>query len=363
MTLGDDKLVMFNGSKLSSGGQVPGVRGLTVTGQAPVVIPGRSGNQFVDYMNGQIDEMYRVGMVSEDAQDDPSNGQLDPYALLFKSATQKKKFKRHIARFERFLVRSCKLYLRLAKKYLRDDAVIRAIGKKEEINIREFKNMNELDVEIKLVPRTDDVETLMGKQLVMNHLLQYVGTQLSREDIGKIVKQMPYANIDETFNDLTLDYEIADNIMLALDRGENPEISDSEPNEYIVKKLNHRMLQADFALLHPFIKQNYQMQKAQRLELVAAMQEKLARQKLGTIPMTGALIDAGAWVPDPNDPMKTKRLRMPQDAVYWLWEALQEQGYMQAELAKMRPELQAEMPVPQEEQAQPMPAQMPPMMA
>lgn len=357
MTLGDDKLVMFNGSKLSAGGQVPGVRGLTVTGQAPTVIPGRSGNQFLEYMQSQIAEMYQVAMIAEDAEQDPTNGQLDPYALLFKSATQKKRFKRHIARFERFLVRACKLYLKLAKKYLPDDAVIRAIGKKEAINISEFKNSNDIDVEITLEPRTDDVETLMGKQLVMNHLLQYVGTQLSREDIGKIVKQMPYANIDESFSDLTMDYEIADNLLLALDRGEVPQVSSSEPNEYIVKKIDHRMLQADFKLLHPFIQQNYQRQKEERLSIIAEMKEVLARQQAGTIPMTGALIDAGAWVQDPSDPQKTKRLRMPQDAVYWLYQALQEQGYMQGELNKMRPELQAQMPLPQGPDMQGLPPQ------
>jgi len=346
MTLGDDKLIMFNGSKLSSAGQVPGIRGVSVQGaQAPTILPGRSGSQYLEYMQSQILEMYQVAMMEEDSKA-ASNGQIEPYALLFKSASQKKVFQRHIKRFEGFLVRTCQLYLKMAKMYLSDETVIMAIGKKEQINITEFKNTRDLDVEITIEPQSDDVATLMGQQLSMNHIIQYAGNQLTREDIGKMIKNMPYANTIDAFDDLTLDSDIADNLILALDRGEMPEVNPEEPQTYIIGRMGHRMLQGDYKNLHEHIRTNYQMQKQQRMQLAEQLRQKTIRDNSGLIPTSGALIDAGAWIPDPTaeDASKTKRLRLPQDAVYWLYEKLQDQGFMQAELNKMTPETQAQLP-------------------
>ena len=354
MTLGDDKLIMFNGSKLSAGGQVPGVRGLTVSGtQAPTVLAGRAGNQFVEHMKNEIAEMYQVAMVNEDSAVNPENGQLDPYAMLFKSASQRKVFKRYITRFENFLKRSCRLYLRMAKVYLPDDEVIVAIGKKEQINISEFKNNRDIDSEVKLDARTDDIETLMGQQLVMNHLIQYAGNQLSREDIGKMMKQMPYANVDESFSDFTMDFDASENLILALDRGERPEVSESDPQEYLVKKLDNRMRQPDFKLMHSYIQGNYKEQRDIRLQLIEQMRQRALRDQAGMIPASGALIDAGIWIPDPQDPAKTRRLRLPEDAVAWLFQKLQDQGYMQAQLAKMGPELNSQRVALAEQNQQP----------
>lgn len=342
MTLGDDKLIMFNGSKLSAGGQVPGVRGLTVTGtQAPTVLNGRSGSQFSEHMHSEISEMYQVAMVSEDSLPEV-NGQLDPYAMLFKAASQKKVFKRYITRFENFLIRVNRLYLKMGRHYLPEDALIKAVGKNEMINISEFKRQSGDLSQVKVEARSDDFETLMGKQLVMNHLLQYTGAQLSREDIGKLVKEMPYANVGETFSDLTMDYDMSQNLMLALDRGEMPAVGPSDPHEYIVKKLDARTMQPDFKMLHPFIQGNYVQQKRIRLKMINDNKERLLRDQAGMIPTSGVLIDAGAWIPDPADPSKTKRLRLPQDSVYWLYTKLQDQGFLQAELNQMSPELNAQ---------------------
>jgi len=355
MTLGDDKLIMFNGSKLTSGGQVPGVRGVNVQGaQAPTILAGRSGSQYLEYMQSQITEMYQVAMMQEDSAAAP-NGQIEPYALLFKSASQKKIFKRHIKRFEGFLQRTCRLYLKMAKLYLSEDTVVLAIGSKERINISEFKNTRDLDVEINVEALSDDVETLMGKQLTMNHLMQYAGQQLSREDIGMIIKNMPYADAKDAFSDLTMNSTIARNLILALDRGEMPQVNPEEPQTYIVSRLSFRMLESDFANLHPHIQKNYSMQKGERLELAEELRQRTLRDNAGLIPASGALIDAGAWIPSPSDedPSKTKRLRLPQDSVYWLYQKLQDQGFMQAELNKMTPETQGQMPGPPQQQQQP----------
>ena len=62
----------------------------------------------------------------------------------------------------------------------------------------------------------------MGKVLGMNHTLQYVGQQLTREDIGRMMRAHPYMNMEESFDDFTIDYDNAKNDILALERGEVP---------------------------------------------------------------------------------------------------------------------------------------------
>ncbi len=83
-------------------------------------------------------------------------------------------------------------------------------------------------------------------------------------------------------------------------------------------------------------------QKQQRLMIIDQNKQKLLRDNAGLIPATGVLLDAGAWIPDPQNPDKTKRLRLPQDSIFWLYTKLQDQGYMQAELNQMSPELNAQ---------------------
>jgi hypothetical protein len=87
ITLGDDKLILTNGSKVTSGNSIPGIRTVNVTGKEPTVLEGRDGSQFVPYMESQINELYKVMMVDEDSEQ--QQGPLDPHALLFRAASQK----------------------------------------------------------------------------------------------------------------------------------------------------------------------------------------------------------------------------------------------------------------------------------
>jgi hypothetical protein len=57
--------------------------------------------------------------------------------------------------------------------------LIPAIGKSEYINIPEFKNADDLCHRIKVQARADDIESQMGKQLTLNHFLQYAGSNIS----------------------------------------------------------------------------------------------------------------------------------------------------------------------------------------
>jgi len=97
VTLGDDKIVTQNGSKISAGKSLPGVRQINVTGAMPTIMPGRDGSQYLATVESNIKEMYEVADLQELLQQE--KGQQDPIISLFKAAKTKRRFGRNIARF------------------------------------------------------------------------------------------------------------------------------------------------------------------------------------------------------------------------------------------------------------------------
>lgn len=340
ITLGDDKLLIQNGTKVSAGVALPGVRSVNFTGQSPTVLAGRSGAQYLEYMVAQIKEMYEVANVME--QDMDMSGQTDPYTMLFKSATQKKKFQRYIKRFEKFLVEVCKLYCRLAKIHMSDDQLIYAFGKNEQINIPEFKTQDDILLTVKVVPQADDVETKLGKQLSINHVLQYTGSQLRPEDIGRLLRQMPYANFEEDFGDITIDYDSIKNDLLALDRGEQPPIHPYDDHKYCVKRLTKRMREGDFRFLAPQIQQSYALKVQMHEQFEAQRLTQMQRAQQGYIPTGGYMVGCDFYVNDPEDPNKTRRVRVPYEALQWLITQMSSQGQSLQELESMNQGAQAQ---------------------
>lgn len=344
ITLGDDKLLLQNGTKATAGVSLPGVRTVNYTGAEPKILAGRDGSQYLNYMQTKITELYQVMMVQEDAMEN-NQGQLDPYIMLFRSAKQKKKFQRYIARFEKFLVELVHLYLRLAKIHLPDDAVVWAVGKNEQVNIPEFRELPDTCYEINIEAQADDIETKFGKQLALNHALQYIGNQLKPDDIGKIMRQMPFANFDESFDDMTIDFDTAQNDMLALDRGERPPLNQYDNHLYMIKRLTARVRKADFKFLPQQVQKNYfdKIQLHQQME----SQNQLAIQRAtqGFIPVGGYLVTCDFYVKDPGDStgLKTRRARVPYQAMEWLLNQLQVQGASQTQLEQMSPGVQAGM--------------------
>jgi hypothetical protein len=341
ITLGDDKLIMQNGSKMSASGAMPGVRAITITGAAPTIMPGRSGEQYLQYMLAQIEELYRVMGIPEDLADAKDSVQ-DPYQMLYRAASKKKVFQRYIAKFEGFMKKLVELYLVLAKLHLPDDAIVSAIGKDEAINIAEFKSTEPTGYEVKIEPQADDIEAKFGKQMAINHALQYVGNQMSREDIGKLMTEMPFANFKGIFDDFTIDYEVMTNEILALDRGEQPPVSETDNHKYAIKRLNGRMKKPDFVLLPPQIQQAY-MQKLQiHAQMDAFQAQQIQRAEQGFIPTSGPLIKCDVYITDPSSPTgKSKKLELPNDAVVWLTEHLKLQGTQISEMHELPQNIQA----------------------
>lgn len=335
ITLGDDKLLIQSGTTVSPGVALPGVRSINYTGATPEILQGRSGAQYLEYMQAQVAEMYTVMNVQEDSENKQS-GQLDPYALLFRSASQKKKFQRYVRRFERFLVEVAKTYLALAKLHLSDEAVIYAVGRAEQINIAEFRSASDLCYQIKVSPESDDIESKMGKQLVMNHVLQYIGNKLEREDIGKIMRNMPYANAEGAFDDFTLDYDSSTNDLLLLDRGELPPVHEYDNHIYAVKRAVSRVRKADFDFLPEQVKMLYGEYIRQHEMAQAETIKKLKAAEADFIPTGGYLVTCrGLTMPDEKNPQKVKEVRLPYEAIVWLVQRLEAQGQSLEELEKM----------------------------
>jgi hypothetical protein len=335
ITLGQDKLVIFNNSKISNGGTLPGVRAIAVSGGtiAPTVLPGRSGDQYLGYMQAQIDELYKVMDIYE--VNPVREGALDPYALLYQSMRNKQRFSKYCEAFEEFIVARDTLLLNMARYYYDEDRVIPMIGRTEMVNMSEFKNMDTLSYRIKVEPVSDDAETLLGKQLAMNHTLQYVGNSLTKDDIGRIVRAMPFLNNEEAFGNLTLDYDNAKNDILALERGEQPDITKYDNHLYSIQMAIHRIRQADFKFLQPQIQQNFQTYLGLHEQAEAQNQQQIQMAQSGFIPTSGYLVTVDFYLTGAEG--KTQRARIPYDSINWLVNKLEQQGSNLEAIANTNP--------------------------
>lgn len=333
ITLGDDKIIMQAGTKLQQGGVLPGVRGVTVQGPAPQILPGRDGSQYLGYMNSQIDEMYKASLISEETEEMPAN--MDPYMLLFMAASQKKKFSVYVERFEQFLIDAMTIFLDLARAYMPDEDLMEAVGKNDVANISEFRNPKKIGYQISVEAQSDDIETKMGKQLVLNHFLQFAGNQLDKKDLGKFLKNSPYANFEELFGDLMIDEEAVKNNILAIERGQQPVVHSYDDHPFMIRHYLARMRRPDYELLAPNIKMEFQriVSVHEQAESEKLRQLKLAESEF--IPTGGAMIIVDFYLPDPKNPLSSKRARVPYEALNWLIEKLSQQGSTQEALASL----------------------------
>lgn len=339
ITIGDDKVFIPSTSKMVQGAMLPGIRVNTYSGQQPMLLPGRTGSQYVDYLTATIDEMYKLAELEEITQEvDP---QTDIYSLLYRNLRYKKKFSYYSDKFERFLKQIVTLGLKITKECIPDEALIPAIGKNEHINIPEFKSTDDLCHRIVVQPRADDIESQMGKQLTLNHFLQYAGNNIGRQDIGMAMRVSPFLNKEEIFKDFTLDYDNITNDILALDRGQWRPPRQFDDHKYVVKKLSTRMNQEDFTALPPQVQQMYEHKLQMHEQMITKQMQDLQAAESGFIPSGGYLVAADYYVTEPGgDPNKTKRVRVPSESMAWLLDKLQKQGQTMGDLTDQSPGVQ-----------------------
>lgn len=366
ITLGDDKLLIQAGSKIAQGGTLAGVRAVTYAGAMPTVLPGRSGDQYLGYMQQQIQEMYQVANLQEDLE--VKQVQTDPNTQLYLSMEQKKKYVVYSNKVQKFLSKICEVALDINRLYIQEDALIACIGRSEYVNITEYKNSSPLNYQISLDPAVEDQETRYGKQIFFNTIMQYVGSKLDPKDIGKLVRISPYANNEEAFSDLTMDYDNGTNIILSLDRGKPITPNPKDDPAYMIKRISNRMRKADFEFLSDEVKASYQQIYDMYVQIEADEKQKIQEAALGFIPMSGMAVVCDLYVPDPNNSSKTMRARVPYDSLTWLLKRLEEQGASQAglmeqqqgviadiaeRLVKQRPQPQQQMAAQTEQSVQP----------
>lgn len=340
ITIAEDKILYQAGTKVSQGSLLPGVRGITYQGTPPTILPGRNGEQFYEYIALNEQEMGRALMI--DLVDQEKSTNLDPMAMLFRSMNQTQKFSFYADKFGEMLVDMAEKFLDLAKFYLEGDELIAAIGRAEVINIAEFKTTTPLSHLIQVEDQIETIETKLGKTLVLNHIMQYVGTNLERDDIGKLITQFPFANWQEAFGDFTINERNVKNDFLAIERGEAPKVSPSDESSYVLKQVSKRKKERDFGLLAPEIQNMYSQYEQYHLEKQAQEAASLKAAQSEFIPTGGAMVAADMYVPD-SDPNKApKRVRLPYEALDWLLKQLQQQGMTQDAMQQMNTAQQSE---------------------
>lgn len=342
ITVGDDKIIYQGGTKLAPGALLPGVRGLTYQGAPPQILAGRDGGQFLPYIAGQISEMYSACML-EEVNIENEGGQIDPYTLLFRSASSKAKFSRYIEKVESFEKQFCQVTLELGKKYLPDDAFIQAVGKSEAINMAEYRSTQPFSYQIKIEEQSADISDRLGQQLALNHLVQFAGAQMDPKQLALLAREMPYLKNTRIVKQLTLEYDNADNDMLQLERGQLPFISPYAENSIFIDSVTHRMKQADFQMLDQSVQQLYdqylQIHEEEKGRKVQAEQAA----KDGFIPVGGSLITIQMSLPDPKAQGGARQVRLPYDAVMWLIKRIESQGLTMQDLESMNDGAMTEM--------------------
>ena len=339
ITLGDDKLILNNNAKISSGGTLAGIRGVKVSGGGDdiKVLAGRSGEQYLPYMQSQIAELYQV----MDEMEADAGGQFDAYAMLYHSSRNKERYKKYAEEFEEFLVNITELFLQLAKEYYDEERIIPMIGKSEIVNMAEFKHSEKNSFRIKIENIADDTDTMMGRQLAINHVLQYVGKDLGKDNMGKAIKAMPYMNDTEMFDDLTIDYDMSKNDMLAMERGEMPPIGKHDDHEYLIKRATGRTKKADYRFLPDQIKGLYDQYTKAHQEIAAQAAIELKRLESGFIPTSGPKVKADFYTTTAEG--KVERQVYPSDALEWLKKQLEAQGTTMQPFTEMSDGVQADM--------------------
>lgn len=327
-TVGDDKIILLNGAKASAGMAQPGIRTINVSGAAPTILEGRDGAQYLSAAQNNVSELYTVMGVPEESSDKTQSGSMDAVVLLFRSAKQKSIHNRRIRRFSNFKKNVVKKYLKLAKIYLDDEEFINAVGKNERINIQEFKNSSDMGYEVKVSDQTDDIETKLGQQMMYSQILQYLGNKLTPEQIGMIIRLMPYANGEAATSDLTFKFDKATNDVLALDRGERPPVNQYDDHPYMINRLTKRVSEPSFRFLDQQIQKNYHDKIDIHMQFDAYNKQQLMIMEKGLIPTSGYLVVCDLYVPNPENPLKTQRVKLPSDALVDLIKKLELQGTM-----------------------------------
>lgn len=330
ITLGDDRVFVTNGSKITKGVHLPGMRVFHTAGGAPTIQGGRSGEQYFQYLQAQITEMYQIANLAEVREEKETNAQ-DVFPLLYRSLKDKQRFSEKAEKFESFLVRVAETSLQIAKKYYPDWKVVRAAGRREAVNIAEFKNSDPRDIRIKVEAVSEDIHSTLGRAMQINQIIQFLGSDLPDEERGNLIRSMPFLNGEQIVGGLTLDYDNITSDILALDRGEFRPVGKYDNHKEYIRHLTNRIKKKDFGQLPSQVQEMYALKLQEHEAAEAELQNALLAAQKGFIPSGGALAKADLYVNRPGS-NKPERATFPTEALQWLRDQLERQGSSQEQL-------------------------------
>jgi hypothetical protein len=313
-------------TKVNQGAMLPGVRVNTYSGTKPEFQQGRSGEQYIPWLEKQINEMYFLANIEEIVKEEDGRQTQDLYTELLKRFRFRNKFSLYGEKIERYLKRVVKTGIQIAQKSISEGELVPIVGKGEYLAIPEFKTVEDINYRIKVKPRSNDIETQFGKQVTINHFLQYTGTKMDKEDLGKFIRLSPFLNEEQIFEDFTQKYDNVTNDIVALDRGQWRPPRRYDDHKYIIRMISSRMGKSDFEHLPEPVKFLYERKLRMHEQFEAKALQDLQRAQAGFIPSGGYLVRCDFYTPDPKDPTKTKSLRVPSEALDWLVKALEKQG-------------------------------------
>src|SRR3990167_5175334 len=149
------------------------------------------------------------------------------------------------------------------------------------------------------------------------------------------MRAMPFGNFEESFGDMTLNYDLAQNMILAMDRGEVPRPNFYDDHKYMINKLTWRMRQPDFDISFPEgspVRDTYETMVKVYEGMEAKQRQDILNAQSKFIPSGGARVKVDYYVDDPKNPGRVIRATVPAESVDWLIKRLGDQGSSQEQL-------------------------------
>ena len=338
---GDDKIITNASSNLSLGKENVGVTHYKVSSFTDLnksiqYVEGKGLPKYLEYMAHLIKFMDYTAQVKT-VMDEKKDGRTgDIYYQLFSRLKDKKKFAKIGRRFENYLKMKAEAKLAFFRYYLTPEDIVETTDLQDKVLIEDFKNTTARDYSIALKVGNTSTEELMGKQLQIREIVQYLGNNLSREDIGMILRESPLSNNHALLDSLTAKYDSSVNDIIKLEKGILPQVSRTADLTYKIERITNHINGPRFQelggqvtnLFHQFLDQLQQMLQEQKNEEL--------RLQAGFIPTTGALINTDLYIEVPSSSgagKKTVRAKLPQSALQWLFDTLQKQGMTSQSMA------------------------------
>ena len=102
----------------------------------------------------------------------------------------------------------------------------------------------------------------------------------------------------------------------------------------MIDSLNHRMKKSDYRFLDPVIQQQYEQTRIQHEVVFEQQQMAALRTQQGAIPAGGFLITVNAsWFNPVTN--RTERIKVPSEAMFWLVQQLNTQGFFAQQMGEL----------------------------